>query len=167
MPIDQELLKFANAREPWQRDSLRRICTQTDLTPADIQEIFSNLKAMEGLDKVSTQTHLSAVHLANRTSTAHSATILTSISDVKNANRLAPNQTLLFAETGITLIYGYNGSGKTGYGRILKQVCRSRHEKQDPILGDVYSQSSVAPATAKIGYKTGGTAKSAAWKDGD
>jgi energy-coupling factor transporter ATP-binding protein EcfA2 len=166
MPIDQELLTFANSRASWQRDSLRRICTQSDLTPTDIQEVFSNLKASEGLGQVCTQEHLAAVHLASRTSTAHSATILTSISDVKNANRLVPNQTLLFAESGITLIYGYNGSGKTGYGRILKQVCRSRQEKQNPILGDVYSQSSLPPATAKIAYKTGGAALSAAWTDG-
>jgi hypothetical protein len=80
------------------------------LTPDDIQEVLSNLKSTEGLGQAGAQELLAAVHLAGRTSAAHSATILTSISDVKNANRLAPNQSLLFAETGITLIYGYNGS---------------------------------------------------------
>jgi energy-coupling factor transporter ATP-binding protein EcfA2 len=166
MPIDQELLAFAATRKSWQRDSLRRICTQSDLTAADVQEIFTNLKATEALCKAGTQQHLDAGHLTSRTSAAHATTILTSISDVQNANRLAPKQTLLFAETGITLIYGYNGSGKTGYGRILKQVCRSRQEKQDPILGNVYAQAVKAPATAKIGYKTGGAGQSATWKDG-
>lgn len=166
MSIDQELLTFASSRAPWLRDCLRRICTQFDLTPNDIQEVFTNLKATEGLDQALHLEHLDASHLTSRTSAAHTATILTSVSDVKNANRLAPNQTLLFAESGITLIYGYNGSGKTGYGRILKQVCRSRHEKQDPILGDVYAQGSVTPASAKIGYKSGGNTLSTSWQDG-
>ena len=166
MPIDQELLAFANSRSSWQRDALRRICTQTDLTENDVQVILSNLKSTEGLDQVGTQEQLAASHLANRTATSHSATILTSVSEVKNANRLAPNQTLLFAETGITLIYGYNGSGKTGYGRILKQVCRCRQEKLEPILGDVYTQGPLNPATATVTYKSGGVAYSTSWKDG-
>ena len=166
MPIDQELLTFAATRKPWQRDSLRRICTQSDLTAADVQEIFANLKATEGLCQVGTEQHLDAGHLASRTATEHATTILTSICDVQNANRLAPKQTLLFAEAGITLIYGYNGSGKTGYGRILKQICRSRQERQDPILGNVYAQAVKAPATAKIGYKTGGAGQSTTWIDG-
>jgi energy-coupling factor transporter ATP-binding protein EcfA2 len=166
MTIDQELLTFAGTRSPWQQDCLRRICTQSDLTPKDIEEVFANLKATEGLGKAANLEHLNASHLANRSSVAHAATILTSVSCVKNVNRLAPDQTLLFAEPGITLIYGYNGSGKTGYGRILKKVCRSRHEKQDRILGDVYSQGNVAPASAKIGYKSDGNALSISWQDG-
>jgi energy-coupling factor transporter ATP-binding protein EcfA2 len=128
--------------------------------------VFTNLKATEGLDQSGNLEHLDASHLTNCTATGHVATILTSVSDVQNANRLAPNQTLLFAESGITLIYGYNGSGKTGYGRILKQVCRSRHEKQDPILGDVYVQGSVTPASATIGYKSGVNGLTTSWKDG-
>ena len=121
---------------------------------------------MEGLDTAGQMLHLDASHLASRTATAHPPTILTSISNVQNANRLAPGQTLLFAESGITLIYGYNGSGKTGYGRILKQVCRSRHDKQDAILGDVFAQGTVPPATAQIDYKVGGVPNTAAWTDG-
>lgn len=166
MSIDNELLSFASSRAAWLRDCLRRICTQSDLSPKDIQEVFSNLKSIEGLDTAGQMIHLDATHLANRTSTAHQPTVLTSISGVQHANRLAPNQTLLFAESGITLIYGYNGSGKTGYGRILKQICRSRHDKQDPILGDVFAQVTAPPATAQIEYKVGGVSNKAAWTDG-
>ena len=167
MPINQDLLTFASYRSSWQRDALRRICTQPDLTPGDIQEILAHLKSTEGLDTAGMYEHLGEEHLANRTTTSHSATILTSISDVRHANRLAPNQTLLFANSGLTLIYGYNGSGKTGYARILKQVCRSRHEKLDSILGDVYSEEAARqPATATITYTSGGATHAALWVDG-
>jgi hypothetical protein len=115
MSIDEELLEFARNNPPWLRDCLRRICTQSDLSLNDFQEIFSNLKSSRGLAKAAVIQHLGASHLSGRTVFSRASTVLTSISDVKNANRLAPNQTLLFAEQGITLIYGYNGSGKTGY----------------------------------------------------
>jgi len=166
MSIDKELLDFASGRASWLRDCLRRICTQSELTPNDFQEVFTNLKATEGLAPAGVIQHLDPSHLVDHTVVARASTVLTSISDVKNANRLASNQTLLFAEQGITLIYGYNGSGKTGYGRILKQVCRSRHEKQDPILGDVYSSEASPAASARIDCKTGGVVKTFAWTDG-
>jgi len=166
MSINQELISFASSRAPWQRDCLRRICIQSDLTPNDVQEVFANLQATEGLDQAGNLEDLNTSHLASRASQVHAPTILTSVSEVKNTNRLAPNQTLLFAESGITLIYGYNGSGKTGYGRILKQVCRSRHEKQDRILGDVYAQGGPAAASAKIWYRSGRKALSISWQDG-
>ena len=166
MTINKELLDFARTRAAWQQDCLRRICTQSELTTNDAQEVFSNLKATEGLGQPAHLEHLNASHLASRTSSTHPETILTSVSEVRNANRLAPGQVLLFAEAGITLVYGYNGSGKTGYARILKQVCRSRQEKQDPILGNVYAARSGGPASAKIAYKSAGTTHNASWRDG-
>ena len=165
MSIDNDLLAFADTQAPWMRDCLRRICTQSDLTKADIQEILTNLKSTEGLVQAGTLEQLTSSHLATQTTSSRASTVLISISDVQNANRLAPNQVLKFAEQGITLIYGYNGSGKTGYGRILRQVCRSRHEKQEPILGNVYAGNTV-PASAQIKYKTAGVTAAFTWVDG-
>ena len=51
-------------------------------------------------------------------------------------NALAEGQTLKFA-SGLTLVYGDNAAGKTGYIRILKSACRARG-KED-ILGNVVS----------------------------
>ena len=54
----------------------------------------------------------------------------------KGVNALAEDQTLKFAP-GLTIVYGDNGAGKTGYIRILKQACRARG--QEEILGNVVS----------------------------
>ncbi len=166
MGIAEELLAFSSSCPNWQRNLLRRISTQPELRESDIQEVLVNLKSTEGLCKCGPEDCLAANHLANRTSATHSQTILTSISDVKNANRLAGGQVLPFAESGITLIYGYNGSGKTGYGRILKQACRSRQDKPDPILGNVYASGAPKAASATIAYKSGGLHQSITWQDG-
>ena len=57
---------------------------------------------------------------------AKHAVILKNIRDVQHINILAPNQSLTFRGDGLTVVYGDNGSGKSGYARILKKVCRAR-----------------------------------------
>jgi hypothetical protein len=50
---------------------------------------------------------------------------LAAISHVHNVNALANGQHLALASAGISVIYGNNGTGKTGYSRILKHAGRS------------------------------------------
>jgi hypothetical protein len=80
-------------------------------------------------------------------------TILHSISDIRNVNRLAEGQTLRFAIDGITLIDGDHGSGKSGHRRIAKQVCGARAD--DPILADIFGGPPRARATAKLMFQVG------------
>jgi hypothetical protein len=166
MTINQEILNFSNSCPKWMRDLIRRIAQQTRLTANDMQDVLANLKESEGLCTAGSCTALDASHLSGRTSTSHDSTILVSISDVRNANQLAPNQTMPFAIKGMTIIYGYNGSGKTGYGRILRQLCRSRHENKQAILGNVYGSRSGGPATATVAYRVGKADRILQWKDG-
>lgn len=167
MAIYDDVILFLNDREPWMQDLARRIAVQPELTEDDFAEVLANLKSTEGLAEQTTMEALSNEHLANRSLESHLPTKLVSISNVENANQLVPNQTMLFAQKGLTLIYGYNGSGKTGYGRILKQTCRSRRSKQEPILGNVYSTSPVKPAKASVSYSVGDSPPTTiAWEDG-
>jgi energy-coupling factor transporter ATP-binding protein EcfA2 len=86
------------------------------------------------------------------------------IKDVVDANALAPSQTLPFTGTGLTIIYGDNGAGKSGYVRILKHACRARYPGK--IHGNIYSASPRGPASATIEYAVGGVAQTAAnWRD--
>ncbi len=71
-----------------------------------------------------------------------------------------------FAAKGLTVIYGYNGSGKSGYGRILRQLCRSRHDEKQSIIGNVYNPKSLGPAAATVTYRVGTSDLSIQWKDG-
>lgn len=61
---------------------------------------------------------------------------LVAIRDVQNVNRLAPAQTLTFAEQGLTVVFGPNGSGKSGYARIIQSMVRTRTKAA--ILPDVF-----------------------------
>lgn len=63
-----------------------------------------------------------------------------SVKGVTNVNRLAENQVLTFEPEGLTVVYGNNGSGKSGYARILQSMVRARHRAD--ILSDVFAEIS-------------------------
>lgn len=90
--------------------------------------------------------------------------LLTAIRGVENVNLLNSGCTLDFSERGITVIYGDNGSGKSGYTRILKKVCRARHTK-GTISPNIFEEPSGNPATATIEYSIDGEERSFEWKD--
>jgi ABC-type transport system involved in cytochrome c biogenesis ATPase subunit len=50
---------------------------------------------------------------------------LRAVRDVNGVDALAPNQRLEFDPSGLTVVYGINGSGKSGFGRILRLVCQT------------------------------------------
>jgi len=74
---------------------------------------------------------------------------LLSIDQVNNVNIIKRGEVLPFAKNGITVVYGDNGSGKSGYARILKLACQAR-DKDDIILPDVFSASPVGTPTARL-----------------
>jgi energy-coupling factor transporter ATP-binding protein EcfA2 len=82
----------------------------------------------------------------------------------QGVNALAQDQTLKFAP-GLTVVYGDNGAGKTGYIRILKQACRARG--QEEILGNVVSGTAPPKPTVTIRYKVGTEADGRQWTGGD
>jgi len=96
------------------------------------------------------------------------AVSLISVAEPENVNALDSKQELKFAPTGVTVVFGYNGSGKSGYGRILRRACRARSTGA-PILPNVLGAggSNPTPATAVITYALDGNEqKPEQWVDG-
>ena len=61
-----------------------------------------------------------------------------SLSDIVGVNALAPDAKLDFAPEGVTVVYGLNGAGKSGFMRIFKQVSGSPYE--EPIQPNVFAK---------------------------
>lgn len=79
---------------------------------------------------------------------------LCSVHAVENVNAIYSGSTLPFSHSGITLIYGENGSGKSGYTRILKNACFAKHVEPE-ILSNVYKNQK-GPQGAKISFLKNG-----------
>ncbi|MEH6758776.1 MAG: AAA family ATPase [Parasphingorhabdus sp.] len=158
------ILDWSPARPLWQQDALRRIVAIGSLNDADVTELTSLCLKGQGKPGV----ELDAIPLTKEErlvrTTAGGAISLHSISNTQNANRLAAGQTLTFGPRGMTIIYGDNGSGKSGYARILKRACRARFSTE--VLPDALEPASVKGAKATISYADGGLAMpSITWSD--
>lgn len=169
MSVAKEILAFSEGREPWQRDALRRLFTQIDFSAADLAEVVAMVKATRGLVEGAAPTPqpLTDAHIPDRGDDAVPV-VLNSIEDVLNANRLATGQKLPFGIKGLTVLYGDNGSGKSGYCRILKKVCRVRQGGEEDIRGNAFDpQSGATPAEATLRFTVGSEPISEIrWKSG-
>lgn len=82
------------------------------------------------------------------------------VCDVSGVNAIQTGASLTFGNTNLAVVYGANGTGKTGFSRLLKQACGSR--AKDELLGDVFAND-ITPATAKIEISINGTPHSIPW----
>lgn len=73
------------------------------------------------------------------------------IYDIIGVNALAPDANLEFSETGVTVVYGLNGAGKSGFMRIFKQLSGSPYE--EAIQPNVFKSGSGAKPSCKFVIK--------------
>ena len=85
---------------------------------------------------------------------------LSDISSVKGVNALVEGEKITFG-SGLTLLFGENGTGKTGYVRILKRLAGSR--SADEILRNIDLKDDPPSPSAQISYRLGDTEYSYAW----
>ena len=120
----QEILEWSQGRPAWQRDALRRVVQNGELSADDIRDLVEICKAAHGLAEQLDSTPLTRDHVPE-TSGTDAPVSLESIFHHRGVNALAEGQTLRFAPN-LTVVYGDNAAGKTGYIRILKSACRAR-----------------------------------------
>lgn len=153
--IPDQILAWSLSRPSWQRDALRRLFAQGALSAADGDELLQLCKLTAGL--LDSGEHLQAVvlaaeHIGGQQTSVEKITLV-SIANIQNTNALASGCTLALAPDGLTVVYGDNGAGKSGYARILKHACRARGASR-AILPDVFDASAGSPS-AEIAYTNG------------
>jgi len=154
------ILAWSTACPGWQRDALRRLVLQAaPLEPSEIDELVAICKGEEPAAPLEEE------HLRDPSS-SHGEVYLRNIHNVQHVNALASDQRLTFHRVGLTIIYGDNGSGKSGYARILKKACRARvPSRGDDIMPDIYDPEPGTPS-ATIEYAIGGQNRNCVWQPG-
>lgn len=143
----------------WQKDALRRLATQATLGSAEIDELVAICKG----DNPATP--LDAAHLRDP-SRDQGEVYLRQVHGVRHVNALVADQRLTLHRVGLTVIYGDNGSGKSGYARILKKACRARMPSRvEEIIPDIYDLAPGTPS-ATIEYAISGQNRTCAWQLG-
>lgn len=138
MNVIQEISEWAATLPAWQSDAIRRIFIQNNLRAEDEDEIFEMLRHQHGLTG-SEVLKTTPVPFSNGMESSHGvarSVFLKELHSIEHVNALVAGQAMKFAINGITVIYGENGAGKSGYARIFKHACFAR-DKGDPILTNV------------------------------
>jgi energy-coupling factor transporter ATP-binding protein EcfA2 len=148
MPLIDDVVVWAQERPWWQQKLLAQLATGNGVSAQDCVAIAEQLLA--GEPDILAEGWLGSLQLPAEAS--GDAVSVRAIREVENVNRLVGGQALTFDPTGITVVYGYNGSGKSGYARILQQLVRTRHKAE--VLPDVFSRQQTSQACT-VDYMVG------------
>ena len=159
MTVLEEILEWSQDRPAWQRDAMRRLVLNGELSDDDIRDLSEMCKSAHGLAEQQEVVPLAKDHVPGKGSGSAQVTLI-SIFHHRGVNALAEGQTLKFAPS-LTVVYGDNAAGKTGYIRILKSACRARG--QEKILGNVVSGAAPLAPVVAIKYKVGAETDAREW----
>ena len=78
-------------------------------------------------------------------------------------NALSTDQEIVF-NPRMTVLFGENGTGKTGYVRVLKRIASVR--TSEPILPNIHKETGAPPPEAIVEYRLGdSTLPAVTWKN--
>ncbi len=157
--LTSKIKEWAQERREWQQEALRRLWGSQSLSDADIEELTELCKKPHGLSD--TTIEVKALGETVGESSVEDV-LLKSITHNGNVNALAAGQKILFGKN-LTVVYGENGAGKSGYARILKSACRARGTEE--IIGNVLSGEAPGVPSATISLSVQGEERSTEWHD--
>ncbi|MCV3211367.1 AAA family ATPase [Mesorhizobium sp. YC-39] len=154
-PID-DVMEWSQTLSSWKQDALRRLAISNELVDADIDALLAMVKSAAGFKLAAEPQPAMPFTKAHFGNGEHQPIVLTRIANVENVNRLVPKASLAFCPKALTIVYGRNGSGKSGFVRILRTACRTRVENpvKLKVLADVYG-GTPGPQTAEIVVNAG------------
>ena len=163
MNVDTVALeKWFENRPQWLQDAATRLFQTGVVTASDLEESLVLCKreagiSVGGFDALKPRPMPAAVfNVADPAVTLR----LEAVSEIKGVNALAPRKALEFGDEPIVVVYGANGSGKSGYIRVLKHACGGRG--LGILHGDVFAAVQQAKS-CKINYSLGLAKKDVEW----
>lgn len=141
--LQRRIFNWSRELPEWQRGLMRLLC-DGPLDEAGRARVLAALCGEAGAEA------LPPLELANLPAdeAEHGRVELREIRDLRNVNRLAEDQVLRFGP-GLNVVFGENGAGKSGYGRLCRRVCRAAEVGE--VLHDVFDPGKAsAPQTAEF-----------------
>jgi len=164
----QAIVEWAAKDLPeWEADLVRRLLQGPALGPEQLKQIAKNALCAFGINDENEKKECSPpVYELDGllVETSAEPIKLCSIDIVENINAIHSEAKLPFGHSGITLIYGENGSGKSGYSRILKNACFAKHV-EPTLLSNIYKPKT-SKQSARISYLKNGIREEWTWSPG-
>lgn len=156
------IVEWANKQDAWVRGAVAEILeTRSGLSAERLDHFYGEFLCEKEL-RSGPPAPAVTLRIPETSSAASERLSLLELKEVRNVNRLADGQEILF-NPRITVLFGENASGKTGYVRILKRAAAVR--AAEPILPDVGSTGGGArEPEAKIRYRLGKAEDTINWR---
>jgi energy-coupling factor transporter ATP-binding protein EcfA2 len=163
MALLDDLLDWSTTLPVWQQVALQRLFTKEDLDETDHNQLLELLKFQHDLVQAPQWPiePLSAQHL--QAGFGDEPVNLLGMSNLRDVNGFPDGRTLTFAPTGLTIVFGENGVGKSGYARVLKSACKAR--KNETVLANAFAGAGGTPR-ADIHFQVANAATFHHWEQG-
>ena len=167
MTLLQEILSWSQSLPAWQSDAVARLLAKQTLTADDRDDLFALLKTAYGISDPDDRKPkpLTANQIPAPVGTTTDVELL-AIKNMQHVNAIAQDQRLPFNSGGMTVIYGDNGSGKSGYSRVLKRACRARDQMEAIHPNANLPVAKTGSAKAIFEITVDGVAQDVNWTDG-
>lgn len=141
--IQKEIVDWLKTLKGWQTELAFRILTQEEITDVDISDFISMIKNNVQFTNKEFPNFVTAVDGGNQVR-------LKSIESISNIESLAPRNPLKFEDLkNLIVIYGSNGSGKSGYTKIIKKA--SGKPRASELKANVFKNNNL-PSKCTIRY---------------
>lgn len=152
--LESEIVAYANNLPYWCMFLSEKILQSNRITDVEINEAYKYVLEDLGLQPPDTR---AAINLAAGNTNLNSYktdVYLSKLSGIEGVNALAENQVVEFSPN-LTIIFGNNGCGKSGYTRLLKKAFYSK--TPEDIYPNIYSSATQKPVKAEFTFTSSGT----------
>lgn len=162
--LETEVKKFANELPYWAKYLAKKILSGNAISNNDIDTSYSYLLEQLKLKDETEKPEISIDYTSENSVNYKTDLLLTKLENVEGVNALTENQTIEFSPN-LTIVYGANGSGKSGYVRLLKSTFYSK--APEVILQNVHIDDGHKPVNAKFTFKSNNIETSLEFADKD
>lgn len=129
-----------NEQPAWIRNAVETYIKTGEITESKIREL-AEVCLLEAKGEDCSNYKVSESNLLSRTTGSSFA--IKQISGIKGVNAIDTDKPMVFSRTGMNVIYGTNGSGKSGYIRIFKMISGATYREE--IKANIYKSNKIAP----------------------
>ncbi len=158
------LVDWANGQDSWIRQLVAEIVLSRQApSEAFLDEVYATLLAEKEISGEEVP-EIPTLGFAGATEADEETLELVTLTDVQGVNALAADQELAF-DPALTVLFGQNGSGKTGYSRILKRVAAVRTAEDILPNARVSELGNSSSPQATISFRLSGSEQTAQWQN--
>ena len=145
------LAQWFKTRPVWLQDAAGRLYIKAKLDEEDYEKLYEFCMLEAAGDHIDADYKIPDGLFGKQSSSGELK--LKSIGDIEGINCLSPKTPLVIGNGSLAVIYGLNGSGKSGYIRILKHMCGAKSLGE--LYGNVYQPEGIQQKCSVKYHKDG------------